>query len=178
MSSFTLSTERLRLRVVEPDDAPVLAGLMTAGISRWVAAWPYPLTIPMVEVMVADALAGVAEGRTLPMVMTTKADGAIVGWLKLSKADADAPVAELGYWIGEPFQGRGYAFEAASAMVEAAFRRLGLQAVEAGAQLANAASHNLLRKLGMSEVGERRMFEPARQRHAMILFWRIERGDG
>lgn len=175
LSSFTLSTERLRLRVVEPDDAPVLAGLMTAGISRWVAAWPYPLTIPMVEAMIADALAGVAEGRTLPMVMIAKSDGAIVGWLKLSKIDA--PAAELGYWIGEPFQGKGFAFEAASAMVEAGFRRLGLQAVEAGAQLANAASHNLLHKLGMNQVGERRMFEPARQRHAMILFWRIEK-DG
>lgn len=175
LSSFTLSTDRLRLRVVEPGDAPVLAGLMTEGISRWVAAWPWPLTAPTVDAMIADALADVAEGRALPMVMTAKADGAIVGWMKLSKIDA--PAAELGYWIGEPFQGKGYAFEAASAMVEAGFRQLGLRAIEAGAQPANATSHNLLRKLGMVEVGERRMFEPARQRHAMILFWRIEK-DG
>ncbi|HET8729429.1 MAG TPA: GNAT family N-acetyltransferase [Alphaproteobacteria bacterium] len=175
LTSFTVETERLLLRVVDPGDAVPLAGLMTPGISRWVAAWPYPLPVPVVDGMISDAIAAAVEGRTLPMVITTKEDRRIVGWIKLDRGEAASPTAELGYWIGEEAQGKGFAYEAAAAVIDAGFDRLNVQAVEAGAQPSNAASHRLLRKLGMHEIGERCVFAPARQRYGICQFWRIER---
>ena len=48
--------------------------------------------------------------------------------------------AELGYWIGVPYWGRGYATEAAAAVVGYAFETLGLHRVFASHYTKNAAS--------------------------------------
>lgn len=176
-SAFTVKTERLTLRVVQMSDAAALAGLMSPGISARVASWPYPLSIDKAGELISIATAGVATGQTMPMVITTGHDGRTVGWLRLSRSETDRQVMELGYWIGEEFQGRGYAMEAARAAVQAAFERLGVEAVEAGAQPVNAISHHLLKKLGMREIGERSVYAPARQRYGICLFWRIDRAE-
>ena len=60
---------------------------------------------------------------------------------------------ELGYWLGEPFWGQGFATEAGQAVVGAS-REAGLPALRSRALLSNAASLGVLRKLGFSEAGE------------------------
>ncbi|MBA5777653.1 GNAT family N-acetyltransferase [Stappia sp. F7233] len=172
LRNFRVGTERLVLRVVRPDDIEALCSLMTEGISRWVAAWPFPLTAERASGIVAPALEKAGTGHALPMVMVERSSTAIAGWIKL---DIDGGIGDLGYWVGEAAQGRGYALEAARAIINAAFGELGLHAIEAGAQPANAASHHLLAKLGMHEIGERLVYAPARQRHGVCRFWRLER---
>ncbi len=127
--------------------------------------------------LISGALVGLAGGQVLPMVIATKADDGIIGWFRLERSETDPEVMELGYWIGEEFQGKGYAMEAAKAAIQAAFEQLGAEAVEAGAQPANATSHRLLKKLGMHEIGERSVYAPARQRYGICRFWRIERDE-
>jgi RimJ/RimL family protein N-acetyltransferase len=60
---------------------------------------------------------------------------------------------ELGYWLGEPFWGQGYATEAAIAVVAAA-KAAGIPALRSRALLTNAGSRGVLRKAGFSEIGE------------------------
>lgn len=60
---------------------------------------------------------------------------------------------ELGYWLGEPHWGQGYATEAAHAVVAAA-RAAGYPALRSRALLSNAGSRNVLRKVGFIEIGE------------------------
>lgn len=60
---------------------------------------------------------------------------------------------ELGYWLGEPYWGKGYATEAARAVVAVA-RTAGYPALRSRALQVNAASRNVLRKAGFSEIGE------------------------
>ena len=74
-----------------------------------------------------------------------------MGVVGLSFAEAQAP--ELGYWLGEPYWGQGYASEAARAVVAAA-RETGIPALRSRALLANAGSRNVLAKLGFVETGE------------------------
>ncbi len=38
---------------------------MTPAISRWLARWPVPFTVEMAQARIADALDGMAQGRTL-----------------------------------------------------------------------------------------------------------------
>ena len=156
-----VQTERLILRLVEPPDAAALTGLMTPIISRWVAVWPSPITPEIVDGIIADALASAAAGLCLPTVIVNRSDDKIIGWLKLDIAPDNPSTAELGYWIGEASQRKGFACEAAAATIRAAFRTLNISAIEAGAQLENTASHNMLNKLGMHQVGTRTMFAPA-----------------
>lgn len=60
---------------------------------------------------------------------------------------------ELGYWLGEPHWGQGFATEAGHAVVDAA-RAAGAAGIRARALLSNAGSRNVLKKLGFVEIGE------------------------
>lgn len=173
--AFAIDTERLHLRIARLEDGETLARLVTPEISRWVASWPWPTTVEAAEKLISSRFDSAADACIWPMVITTRANGSIIGWLRLEKSESEAGVLELGYWIGEDAQGKGYAFEAASAAIESAFYRLNAIAVEAGAQTANETSHRLLKKLGMREVGERMVFAPARKREETCRFWRIEK---
>jgi RimJ/RimL family protein N-acetyltransferase len=62
-------------------------------------------------------------------------------------------VPELGYWLGEPHWGQGYATEAALAVVAAA-RAAGYPALRSRALASNAGSLNVLRKAGFVVTGE------------------------
>jgi RimJ/RimL family protein N-acetyltransferase len=59
---------------------------------------------------------------------------------------------ELGYWIARPFWGRGYATEAASALIGIA-RALRLETLEGSHFLDNPASARVLEKLGFEPIG-------------------------
>ncbi len=70
--------------------------------------------------------------------------------------------AELGYWIGRPFWGRGYATEAARAVLRFGFEELGLARVTARCLERNAASYRVLEKVGMRFEGWRPNAHPRR----------------
>jgi RimJ/RimL family protein N-acetyltransferase len=64
--------------------------------------------------------------------------------------------AEIGYWLGAPFWGRGYCTEGARAVVAYGFAVLGLHRIHAMHFTRNAASGRVLEKLGMRFEGCRR----------------------
>jgi RimJ/RimL family protein N-acetyltransferase len=81
------------------------------------------------------------------------------------------PIAELGYSLGRAHWGRGYATEAAAALVEHA-RALGFAGLEAYSFLENPASARVLAKVGFHEQGvverdypRRGGLRPVRQHH-------------
>ena len=82
-----------------------------------------------------------------------RATGALVGAVALKHEDDSYLVwgsdeAELGYWIGVPFQGRGYATEAAAEVLRYAFEDEGIHAVWAGYYDGNERSRRVQEKLG------------------------------
>lgn len=78
-------------------------------------------------------------------------DGQFIGVVGLHLQADQLP--ELGYWLGEPFWGQGYATEAATAVVGAT-RSAGAAALQARALLTNAGSRNVLHKAGFTETGQ------------------------
>ena len=81
-------------------------------------------------------------------------DGEVVGACGLIVSD-DRREAELGYWIGRPHWGRGYATEAARAAVAFAFERAGVGRVVALPLADNASSRRVLEKAGLRLIGLR-----------------------
>ena len=61
--------------------------------------------------------------------------------------------AEIGYWLGKPYWGKGYAAEAARALVCFGFEQMGLERVEAKCFLDNRAGQRVIEKLGMKLEG-------------------------
>lgn len=91
----------------------------------------------------------------------TQAEAGLVGAIGLRIEPAHER-AELGYWIGVPFWRRGYATEAAAAVIEFGFRELGLHRIYATHLTRNPASRRVMQKLGME-------FEGCRRQH--LLKW-------
>ena len=61
--------------------------------------------------------------------------------------------AELGYWLGAPYWGRGYATEAVRAVIDHAFGELGHEVLLSGARVTNPASRRVLEKCGFQWTG-------------------------
>ena len=87
--------------------------------------------------------------------ITLRAGGELIGAIGID-VEPEHARAELGYWIGVPYWGRGYATEAAAALVTRAFEVLGLQRVFAYHFTTNPASGRVLQKIGMRHEGTRR----------------------
>lgn len=70
--------------------------------------------------------------------------------------DVHRLTAELGYWLAEPFWGRGYMSEAVKAFTDAAFAAFGLMRIYAEPYAPNESSCRILEKAGFSLEGRLR----------------------
>ncbi|MGH6953671.1 MAG: bifunctional GNAT family N-acetyltransferase/(deoxy)nucleoside triphosphate pyrophosphohydrolase [Alphaproteobacteria bacterium] len=153
-----LETPRLILRSLAPADAPEVQRL--AGdweVARYTANIPHPYEPGAAEAWIASGAAELAFVRAIER----RADGAVIGCIGLTP-DAERREGVLGYWIGRPFWGHGYATEAVRAVVDHGFAGLGLDRVRASAVAENRASIRILEKLGFAYVGREREPAPAR----------------
>ncbi|GIL41503.1 GNAT family N-acetyltransferase [Roseiterribacter gracilis] len=141
-----IRTERLLLRPYEPADAESLVQLLNDfEVARWLARVPHPYSRADAESFLD--ISKTDERRAFAITC----DGTLVGGIGLGRR-ADAAV-ELGYWIGRPFHRRGYAEEAARALLKFAFETLGETRVVVSALPDNAASLALIAKLGFRALG-------------------------
>jgi ribosomal-protein-alanine N-acetyltransferase len=165
----------LNLRPLTASDAAATAALITPGVSRWTGSWPKRVTPQEAGERITRTLAFSDAALSLFRVMERTEDAALMGWIGLTRAGADARVASLGYWIGEPFWGQGYVAQAARAFLDIAWAEWDIDAIEAEIQLGNAASLAIVRKLGMEEIGERPVYASARDLHDLCKAFRLER---
>lgn len=82
-----------------------------------------------------------------------KESGAIIGRAGLSYREGFDD-AELGFVIGVPWQGKGYAYEVCSAIMEYGRVELELPVIQAFVEIENDKSVRLCEKLGMQNAGE------------------------
>ncbi len=97
--------------------------------------------------------------------------GLLCGEAGLFPLAPDGPDVALGYAFGAAYWGRGYATEAASAVVAEAFCSLGLERLVAIAREENHGSRRVLAKLGFQERGLRQVWG------AEQLFFTLRRPD-
>jgi RimJ/RimL family protein N-acetyltransferase len=79
--------------------------------------------------------------------------GEIVGMMSLRNVNRHDRNAEIGYWVGKPFQRRGYAGEALRLILKFAFSELRLVRVYAVVHQQNIGSIRLLEKIGFVREG-------------------------
>jgi len=148
-----LQTERLTLRLHTPSDIPALMPLIGA---REIAATTLRIPHPYIEADAQDFIAGTQEellnGSGFRLGIVVRESDALCGGVG-PRIESDHCRAELGYWIGVPYWGKGYATEAARAMVQYGFETLGLHRIFASHFVNNSASGGVLRKIGMRHEG-------------------------
>jgi RimJ/RimL family protein N-acetyltransferase len=149
-------TPRLTLRPGWPEDAPALARAIgheavVRNLAR--APWPYALGD-------AESFLSLPRGAHQPCFLICERGGAhrLIGGVELMR-DGDA--WELGYWLAPDVWGRGYATEAAGAVLNMA-PALGIVRVTSRHYHDNPASARVLHKLGFRETGRARVSSLAR----------------
>lgn len=152
-----LTTPRLVLSAMEPIDAPVVASL--AGDKRvhdMTLLIPHPYEVRHASEWIATHAAQWSRWKQdWSMNWAIRREGTLIGAIGLV-GSAHHKRAELGYWIGVPFWGQGFASEAALAVVTFARDVLGAKRLEAGVFVGNEASRRVLQKCGLREECIRR----------------------
>jgi [ribosomal protein S5]-alanine N-acetyltransferase len=150
-------TPRLALRELRSADAHAVAE--HAGdkrVARFLLAVPTPYPVALAARWISGRIGWWAQGRGLTLAIVRRdAPDALIGSASL-RCYPRARRAELGYWLAAASWGRGYATEAATALVDYGFRELALARVYAEVLEGNTASCHVLDKLGMKFEGVRR----------------------
>lgn len=175
---LTVNTERLTLRpFVEGDAARVsdLAG--DIDVSRMATAIPHPYPPEAAEGWILLQDQGRRRRADYPFAIDAGTDIGVVGAVGLH-CNGTAGEYELGYWVGKPYWGRGYATEAARAAVDWAREELALTRLFAGHFEDNPASARVLEKVGFVPTGNAcPRFSLARGRHAVCIEFGYELAD-
>jgi RimJ/RimL family protein N-acetyltransferase len=146
-----IETERLILRPFDKGDADAVT--MLAGnwkVARMTILIPHPYPDGLAAAWIAGHAAKRESGEAYTFAITL--DGAVIGAIGMTRADDDRYA--LGYWIGEPWWGRGIATEAARGMIRFARETLGLSELDASFLDLNPASGRVLTKCGFVHTGE------------------------
>jgi len=148
-----LSTDSLTLRPFVKEDLPeVLALVQDKEVAATTLNIPYPCSKAEIHEWFDLQLRELEEGRGLRWAVCLTTTDELIGAMKLA-THPEYESAELGYWIGKPYWGNGYASEAARLVVDYAFSTLELNRIEAHAMVENLSSAKILQKLGMQEEG-------------------------
>jgi RimJ/RimL family protein N-acetyltransferase len=135
-------------------DAPSLARFANnPAVARQLRdAFPHPYRL-------RDAARFIAYAASShpPSAFAIEVDGTAVGGIGISRlTDIERVSAEIGYWLGEPFWGRGLMTGAVDAVTAWAFETLAIHRIFAVPFAANAASCRVLEKSGYRLEGRLR----------------------
>lgn len=149
----TIETERLVLRPYALDDAADIKRLAgDRAIADTTFRIPHPYPDGEAERFMSTHAVEYDGGIALHLAITLRSTGELAGGIGLLPC-AEHAHAELGYWIGVPFWGRGYATEASRGVIRFAFEDLGLNRVFAHHMARNPASGRVLEKAGLRREG-------------------------
>lgn len=170
-----LHTTRLHIRVMQPADAPALAGYRNDPLVAEMQGWPLPYSVDLA----AEMLAGQA-GQHQPTSdgwtqLAMDHDGRMIGDLPL-RLDGGA-IADIGWTLAPDVRGRGFASEGAIALVEALFATGDVHRVVAELHPANVASSRVAEAAGLVKECTTRLSYPGREGWEDTLHYAICRDE-
>jgi RimJ/RimL family protein N-acetyltransferase len=157
-ASLPLVTERLELRPFAPadlDDLLVVFG--DPDVMRFVGSGRRPLDRERLAESQGRVVEHWREHGFGPLAVVERATGRLVGEAGLQVLEG-GPEVEVTYTLARAVWGRGYATEAARAVLAWGFAGLGLGRIVAVSYPQNAASLRVIAKLGMRPAGEQRCY--------------------
>ncbi len=155
MINVNMETERLLLRCFCPEDAPRGAEICNNEKLHRATYLPYPYTLEDAETWLSRRDAEFESKECYDFAVIEKASGILIGCVG-AYHNAERQNADLGYWFDEAFWGRGYATEAAGALLKWLFSLDDVHKVCANHFGFNTASGRVMQKIGMTFEGTQR----------------------
>ncbi|PZP62527.1 MAG: N-acetyltransferase [Pseudoxanthomonas spadix] len=149
-----LETERLLLRpylATDAADVQRLAG--DARVADTTANIPHPYPDGAAQAWIAAQASALAAGTRIAYAVTLRRDGALIGTVDLHEMSRTHARAMLGYWIGVPYWGQGYATEATRRLIDHGHTAHGLSRIGGACLARNPASARVMEKAGLRLEG-------------------------
>ena len=146
-----LTTERLLLRKLRESDAyDYFTQIVNDKTVLKYTAWPYHESIEQTEEMLANW----ENAYTKPVLYNwgVEFEGRIIGNITVYRIYEDTNTMELGYCFGKDFWNRGFATEAAKAVIDFLLNQVNAETVIISFAAANPASGKVGEKCGMTYV--------------------------
>jgi RimJ/RimL family protein N-acetyltransferase len=162
METESLKTRRLLLGPVRARYARALHSLIDDWeVVKWLSEVPWPVTLESVQEF-TERQERTGSGNAFAILL----EGAPIGVCSVKHPGTGDPprnMPRLGYWIGRPYWGKGYATEAIAALTAHAFAAFpDAGEIGAGVFLDNPASRRVLEKLGFRNAGRKDVFSVSR----------------
>ncbi len=171
-------TKRLLLRQPQEADAAAIAELAdNFAVTRYTAVMPNPYTIADARGWIAGIEEQWAGGAADFAVCLNEEAETLIGICSYHVPNGPS-AGELGYWYGEPFWGRGYATEAANALIAHAFARYpDATEMRSDCHVENSASRGVLEKCGFHVIGKDEGWFEALQENVELTLLKLERAQ-
>ena len=167
-----LRTERLTLRPFEVSDAGRVTEIGSDwDVARMLRMAPWPTDVELNREWLGSHPAEWRAGTAYRFAIVHR--GRLIGCVDIDEFERGEGV--LGYWLERRAWGRGFASEAARAVVDFAFNRLQWRHLRSGHAFDNAASGLVLRKLGFEPTGETRVWSRPRGEEIIQLTYALGR---
>ena len=150
----TIESERLLLRPFQLTDAPEVQRLAgEKAIASTTLNMPHPYEDGLAEDWISGHQELFERDEEIVYAITLPDSGQLVGAIGMI-ITGQYDRAELGYWIGKPYWGEGYATEAGRAIIRFGFENLNLNRIYASHFDRNPASGRVMEKIGMRYEGK------------------------
>jgi ribosomal-protein-alanine N-acetyltransferase len=150
-----IRTPRLTLRPFNEGDIDVMVALLNDWeVAQWLAIPPFPYRRTDARFYVDHVRANHEAGPATEFAIALTEGDDVVGAVGLRRDSGDPAHAAIGYWLGQPHWGHGYASEAVGAVVAYGFGSLGLERLEAETDPENERSARVLAKVDFRPIGQ------------------------
>ncbi|MCF6211564.1 MAG: GNAT family N-acetyltransferase [Gammaproteobacteria bacterium] len=154
MNQPEIESERLLLRAFTPLDAKDVQKLAgNKKVSEMTLNIPHPYEDGMAEEWISTHCSNWENRKIITYAVSDRISKKLLGTVGFVRIEESK--AELGYWIGKQYWGRGYCTEAATALIKFACINLSVVTISAEHLSSNPASGRVMEKLGMHYVGSK-----------------------
>ncbi len=148
-----MATERLILRRFRGADAATLSDYRSDPAVARYQSWDAPFSLEKAEIAVRSfAASSPDEPGWFQYAIEHAAERRLIGDVAVRLHD-NLKQAEVGFTLATPYQGKGFATEAVSAVLDRLFRLQGLHRVMGECDARNTASAALMERLGFTREG-------------------------
>ncbi|MBQ8568728.1 MAG: GNAT family N-acetyltransferase [Oscillospiraceae bacterium] len=174
----TIETERLILRRFRyDDDDAMLKNFIADEKIQSLYSEPVYTTKDAVKGLLDKYIGSYEKDDYYRWAITEKNTDECIGQIAYFLVDSKNHFAEIEYCIGSEFQRRGYATEAASAVIAYGFDRINLHKVQICTKTINAASKRVIEKCGLTYEGTLRDYFYMNGEYVGRLYFSILRSE-
>ncbi|MEJ8547368.1 GNAT family N-acetyltransferase [Brevibacillus borstelensis] len=172
-----VTTDRLELKPMELADAPALFSFWSdPAVSKYMNIETFT-DVAQAEQMISLLQGLSQEGKACRWTIALRQPFEIIGSCGFNYLDHENKRAEIGYDLGRPFWGSGYASEAIQALLDYGFQHLRLNRIEAKVEPENIPSIKLLKRLQFTEEGRLRQYEMSKGKLVDVIMFSLLESD-